>query len=467
MNLRRILAVGFVGLSLAGAGVTAELARREYEKTVPAPDRAARGVRVQGVDVPADADVRAFVEGMAAAYLDRKIDVVYDDELLFSATARELGASADVDWVVASVLEVGHTGDAYDKYMESKRAAEGAFDVHLPIRIDAKVFSERFAARKEELDETPSAARKHLETGEIEPHEDGRYLDAFAATERALAVIYEKASKLEAAPYLVHPKATAEAIAAADLTVVLGSFETHFGGPPGRDQNIARATGLLDGILLMPGDEVSYNAEVGPRSIQNGFALAPEIYKGEIRAGVGGGACQVASTLHAAALFGGLEVVERRNHSRPSGYIRPGLDATVSFPVLDLKIRNPFDFPVLLHAKIEKGVLRWEILGHDKPLDVDLATATASIFKYTRKVERSSFLPDGETRVKQKGKNGMSVKRVKTIKKRSDGSTVVEESLDIYPPTQEIVIVNPKFDVTTLPPLPGAAPAAGVVVPSG
>lgn len=462
MNLRRILALSFVGLSLAGAGVTAELARREYARTVPAEGRAARGVRVQGVDVPTDADVHAFVEGIAAGYLDRSIDVRYDGETLFTATARELGATADVDWVTAEVLAIGHTGDAYDKYVAARDAA-GGVDIHLPVRIDAKVLSERFAALKEELDEAPSAARKHLETGEIEPHEDGKYLDAFAAAERALSVVYEKGSVLDAAPYLVHPRATAEAIQAADLSVVLGSFETHFGGPPGRDQNIARATSLLDGILLMPGDEVSYNEEVGPRSIQNGFALAPEIYKGEIRAGVGGGACQVASTLHAASLFGGLEVVERRNHSRPSGYIRPGLDATVSFPVLDLRIRNPFDFPVLLHAKIEKGLLRWEILGHDKPLDVDLATATASVFKYTRKVERSAYLPDGETRVKQRGKNGMSVKRVKTIKRRSDGAVTVEESLDIYPPTQEIVIVSPKFDVKTLPPLPGAEGA----VPSG
>ncbi|MFO0613684.1 MAG: VanW family protein [Polyangiaceae bacterium] len=463
MNLRRVLALSFVGLSLTSAGLAGELARRTYERTVPAPDRAARGVRVQGVDVPPDRDVRAFVEELAASYLDRKIDVRYDGATLFTATGRELGATADVDWVVAEVMKLGHTGDAYDKYMESKRAAAGEFDVHLPIQIDARAFSERFAARKEELDESPSAARKHLETGEVEPHEDGRYLDAFAATERALTAIYAGEAEIDAAPYLVHPRATAEAIEKADLSVVLGSFETRFGGPPGRDQNIARATSLLDGILLMPGDEVSYNEEVGPRSIQNGFALAPEIYKGEIRAGVGGGACQVASTLHAAALFGGLEVVERRNHSRPSGYIRAGLDATVSFPVLDLRIKNPFEFPVLLHAKLEKGLLRFEILGHDKPVDVDLATATASVFKYTRKVERSSFLPDGETRVKQRGKNGMSVKRVKTSKKRSDGSVTVEESLDIYPPTQEIVIVNPKFDVKTLPPLPGAEGA----VPSG
>lgn len=461
MNLRRVLSLTVVGLSLAGAGVTAEIARRTYDATVPAPDRAAAGVRVQGVEIPRDADVPAFVEALAAEYLDRPIAIRYDGEVLFNATGRELGASADIDWVVAEVMKLGHTGDGYDKYMEAKRAAAGEFDVRLPIRVDGKVLAERFAARKEELDETPSAARKHLETGEIEPHEDGRYLDAWSATERVLAAIYASETEVDAAPYVLHPRATAEAIQAADLTVVLGAFETRFGGPVGRDQNILRATGLLDGILLMPGDEISYNAEVGPRSIQNGFALAPEIYKGEIRAGVGGGACQVASTLHAAALFGGLEVTERRNHSRPSGYIRPGLDATVSFPVLDLKIKNPFDFPVLLHAKIDKGLLRFEILGHDKPLDVDLATATASVFKYSRKVERSSYLPDGETRVKQKGKNGMSVKRVKTIKKRTDGTTIVEESLDIYPPTQEIVIVNPKFDVKTLPPLGEAA------VPSG
>jgi vancomycin resistance protein YoaR len=160
--------------------------------------------------------------------------------------------------------------------------------------------------------------------------------------------------------------------------------------------------------------------------------------------------------LHGAAFFAGLDILERRNHSRPSAYIRPGLDATVSYPVLDLRIQNPFAFPVLVHAKIDGGTLRFEILGHDRPVSVELATETAGIFKYTRKIEKVAGL-EGVV-VKQRGKNGMAIRRIKTVHLASGESKVVE-SKDTYPATQEILRIPPDYDVTTLPPLPGDAPA--------
>ena len=216
---------------------------------------------------------------------------------------------------------------------------------------------------------------------------------------------------------------------------MVGVFETRFGGPAGRDKNIARAAGALDGIVLAPGDTVSFNDLVGPRSEENGFFPAPEIYKGERREGIGGGSCQVASTLYAAAFFGGLEVLERRNHSRPSGYIRPGLDATVSYPVLDLRIKNTLSFPVVLVSTLERGVLRFEIRGKERPVSVELATETEGILKYTRKVQRAA-LPEGEFRLKQKGKRGLRIKRKKTVTLVATGEARVEESTDTYPPSR-------------------------------
>jgi len=460
MRLRPALAVGFVVLALASAGAGAFVVDKEVQRTIPHGTSLARGVRVEGKEIPDGADPESTVEALAAAVLDRPIDVRYDDDVLFTATPRELGATIDTEWVLAHARRIGRTGDLYDRYREAKRAAAGDFDVRLPIDVPVEKLAARLAEPKDELDERPTPSRRHIGTGAIDAHKDGTYLDAFTAVEALERAMRDGGTSIELAPYKLVPRATEDVVKSVDVATVVSSFETHFGGPPGRDQNIARASGLLDGVVLLPNEEVSYNAIVGPRSIENGFASAPEIYKGEMREGVGGGACQVASTLHAAAFFGGFDILERRNHSRPSGYIRPGLDATVSYPVLDLRIKNPYDFPVVLHASDEKGTLRFEILGRERPRTVELATETGGIFNYTRKLEKSGFLPEGEYRVKQRGKNGMSIKRHKTIREK-DGATRVEDSTDIYPATQEVLIIGPKFDETTLPPLPDASAPTG------
>lgn len=461
------VALGALASCLAGAGYGA---RTLYLRAVPQGAHAARGLQVDGQTLPESADARAFVTDLSTLALDRPITLRFDEDEIFTATPRELGATVDAERAIPKVLGVGRRGDPYDRYMEAKSASQGAIDVGLGVHVPVEAIAERLSDPKEELDEPPVPARRHVDSGTIDPHSTGRYLDAFAAAEavyRSMQTTLHSSHPgtgpvvIDLAPFELVPRATEQAARDADISVTLSSFDTRFGGPPGRDQNIQRASGLLDGVVLLPGDEVSFNEIVGARSIQNGFAYAPEIYKGEMREGVGGGACQVASTLHAAAFFGGLEVVERQNHSRPSAYIRPGLDATVSFPVLDLRIKNPFDFPVVLHAKAEKGTLRFEVLGHDRPVEVALETQTAGVFKFTRKLEKMRGLSD--VHVKQRGKNGMSIRRTKTIKGHS-GEPRVEVSVDVYPATQEILQIPPDFDTSTLPPLPSDAQA---IAPSG
>ena len=139
--------------------------------------------------------------------------------------------------------------------------------------------------------------------------------------------------------------------------------------------NIDAAASKLDGLVLEPGELFSFNAVVGDRSEENGFQKSWEINKGEMVEGVGGGTCQVASTFYAAAFFSGLDVLERLPHSRPSAYIPMGLDSTVVYPAVDLKVRNPHSFPVVVHAKT---------IGHPS---TDMAqTRTTAILDYGEEV---------------------------------------------------------------------------------
>jgi vancomycin resistance protein YoaR len=202
---------------------------------------------------------------------------------------------------------------------------------------------------------------------------------------------------------------------------------------------------------------VSFNDVVGDRSPENGFKTAFEIVKGEYKEGTGGGTCQVASTLHAIAFFGGLDIVQRLPHSRPSGYIPSGLDATVVYPVVDLKLRNPFSFPVVVHATVGANVIKMELLGADKPVEVTFGKSVLSTTPYERKVEEDPTV--SKPKRKQKGIDGMDLFRSRVLSFR-DGTRRVENSRDVYPPTKEVWLVPPGYDESTLPPLGEDLPSA-------
>jgi hypothetical protein len=134
------------------------------------------------------------------------------------------------------------------------------------------------------------------------------------------------------------PRVDAPAPEAAVFGVHLGNYSTLYAyqGPHApRAHNIERIARLFDfaaASFIGPGDLWSFNVVVGPRTEDNGFVFAPTIFLGEVMDDVGGGTCQVSSTIFAAALRAGLDVIERTPHSRPSKYIDKGLDATVSYP---------------------------------------------------------------------------------------------------------------------------------------
>ena len=398
-------------------------------------------IRVDGEAPEAGESATDFVTRLEAALLDRSIALGSGGQAVATVTLRGLGATTNA----ATLIEA----------LESRRPSE-TIDAPLEISLSPEGLAALLAEVKDAADRRAIPARRLIDKSanrdETIADREGSYVDIDTTSERLIEAAKSGQGTAEIATFLWRPAATRESVSRTDVGTLISSFETRFGGAPGRNANVTRGATLLDGLVLMPGEVVSFNDTVGPRTLENGFFLAPEIYKGEIREGVGGGACQVASTLHAAAFFGGLDVTDRINHSRPSAYIRPGLDATVSFPVLDLRIRNPFDFPIIVSARADKGVLRFELYGKEQRAEVTLATETKGILKYSRKLE-TARLPEGEFRIKQKGKRGMSLRKIKTTKVLATGEVKVEETTDVYPPTQEIYLVAPGVSPDALPPL--------------
>lgn len=131
-----------------------------------------------------------------------------------------------------------------------------------------------------------------------------------------------------------------------------------------RTHNLEKAARAIDGVILRPGESFSFNDRVGPRTEETGYREAKVIAHYGYTDGVGGGICQVASTLYGAALFAGMEEVERNQHRFRVAYTRLGLDATVDYGKKDLKLRNPFPYPVRLElGRTGKGELLARVSG--------------------------------------------------------------------------------------------------------
>lgn len=457
-TLPRLLVVSFTAVAVAAGGFLA--------RPLVLPDTPALpGLRVDGLELARGSDGVAELRARKAAFEARVVTLTHGKASV-TATFAELGVTVDEARTLQRVTDLGHQGSVLERFETAREAARGELDVPLAFLVDRDKGLARLEPLKAELDVAPTPAKLDLENHATVPGVDGVYLDLDTTLARVedLARSGHKNEKdaLSLATVAVPPRVTSAFLASLDISTVVGEFETHFsrgGDQARRGRNIDVAAAKLEGLVLSPGQLVSFNDIVGDRSEANGFQRSWEIFKGEMVEGIGGGTCQVASTLHAAVVFGGLDVLERLPHSRPSAYIPMGLDSTVVFPAVDLKVRNPHPFPVVVHTKSTGNTLRIELLGKSKPVRVAFARDVVGTLPFKRKIVEEPGLPPNRVVRKQHGIKGFRVKRTRQLTYQ-DGTTKTEESTDFYPPTTEIYLVPSGFDESRLPGLPGSEPDA-------
>ncbi|MBR0028315.1 MAG: VanW family protein, partial [Clostridia bacterium] len=157
---------------------------------------------------------------------------------------------------------------------------------------------------------------------------------------------------------------TAAALTEKLFANTLATYSTNYGGSTwNRCQNIARAASLISGTVVPPGEVFSFNDTVGHRTKDNGFYTAKEYINGESVDGIGGGTCQVSSTLYSAVLYADMGIIERLNHMMSVGYIPLGQDATVADGGVDFKFKNSSDYPVKIAAYTNGSTITVSILG--------------------------------------------------------------------------------------------------------
>jgi len=338
--------------------------------------------------------------------------------------------------------------DARDATSPMRRAwqnsgKKGPLDLPVPIVVDVDQALPEILVLKDELDRLPKDAHLDLEKKKLVHEVPGRLLDV-DATLGALADAFH--SGKHSAPLVFEhrkPRRVAAELGNVEFDHVLGYFETDYNRArraAARTFNLRLAASKLDGYVMLPGEVFDFNDVVGARDEANGYKVAPVIAEGEVVDGIGGGTCQISGTLHGAAFFSGLDIVERYPHTRPSSYIKMGLDATVVYPTIDFRIKNPFKFPVVLHETVKNGKVRAEILGPKRTRTVTLIRHIASAIPFEQVEREDKHLPSGVRVLSQRGVPGFKLHRYRIVR---DGPYAVRERWnDVYPPTTQIIKVG-------------------------
>ncbi len=248
------------------------------------------------------------------------------------------------------------------------------------------------------------------------------------------------------------PRRTTDEAKQMGITTRLGTYTTEFGGSENRRDNVQLAGKKIDLTLLAPGEEFDFDTVVGQRTESNGFKTAPAIIRGKLEDTLGGGICQVATTLFNAVFVSGLEVTSRTNHSLYISHYPKGRDATVSWGGPAFRFRNDTNKWVLIRAASTRGTLTFTLYGTPQGRKVTSTTGDwYDIRPATVEKRLTRDLAPGDRRTISDGQTGRKIKVVRTVTK---GGKVIHKDvfLSNYPMQPTIIEVGAPAATTTTKP---------------
>jgi len=414
-------------------------------------------ILVGGQVPPAQESLESWLERRSAPVASRRATLLTDSGVLELSFA-DLGLTLDPAQSALRARQAAPKPSLISRLRGMLKPNPALYDAPLVFRFDSERAAERLAALAPTLARDPVDARLDLAAHARISDSPGTELDVTASLVEIARGARDDGAVFEVFTRPIPARVTADMLRAVDVSRVLSSYDTdftHHAGP--RAINIATAARYLNGTVVAPGEVFSFNKTVGARTVERGFTFAPVIVADELEPGVGGGVCQVASTLHAAAVFGGFDVVQRRSHSRPSGYTPLGLDATVIDGELDLKLRNPYDSPLIIHAFLPTPTtLRIELLGRDSPGKVEHFAQVKEKHEFVRRIVVEPGFEPNQSKRHQKGIWGYDV--VSTVRTTyPDGERRFRSYTSTYYPVPEVYWVGPGTDPSALPALPEGA----------
>lgn len=248
------------------------------------------------------------------------------------------------------------------------------------------------------------------------PHVDG--IDFAISMEEAKKILEENKEEYIIPLKITHPEITTDKIGSEGFPDLLAEFSTNYNpGAKDRTTNLRLASNKINNTVVLPGETFSYNKVVGKRTTEAGYKEAPSYAGGKVVNDIGGGICQITSTLYNAVVLANLDIVSRSNHQFVPSYVKAGRDATVVYGAIDFKFKNTRKYPIKIKSTVSGGVARVQIYGmkEETEYEVKIETKITGSIPMKTVYEDDTTLEKGKEKVEQKGHNGTYSEAYKVV----------------------------------------------------
>lgn len=392
-------------------------------------------ITIHGIDVgklsvqEAEEKLRDMLEPLLD---DMNIPVKFRDKV-WNVGYREIDFQFDYADAVTKAYDIGHKGNYIKRVRDVIKTRLEINDIKLNFTYSSQQISNKLAAITKEIEQEASDATITLTKDNFVNTEEkeGRRVEV----NKSYDLIKQRVESLstdevELVVTIIEPE-----IKKADLQNIkdkLGEYATKFNAADSdRTHNIKIATQSASNILVKPGEVFSLDKKTGPRLAKYGYKEADVIVNNELVPGIGGGVCQVSSTLYNAALLSNMKIVERKNHSLPSSYVPLGRDATISGDYIDLKFENTSNYPIYIYGEVSGSWVRFSIYGcsENPGRTVKIKTEIVKRIEPQIKVIEDPTLPEGTEIVEKKAYTGYVVRSYRII--TENGKEISREELPL------------------------------------
>lgn len=403
----------------------------------------------------ADQAVNDYVSGLAS----RKITLNMGEDKA-DTTAGELGLYWSNQDEVNAALDEYQNSNLIRQYMKSADLKKSPESIPLETSVDEEKVKAFIESKYSGLVQAPQDAAITRENGEfvITPSTPGVMIDVEAtnaALQEAFQADLKEAVEVEAALTESQPRIRTE-----DLETIqdlLGTFSTDFSSSSSaRATNLQVGAGKINGHVLMPGETLSGYECLQPFTAENGYKNAATYENGQVVDSIGGGVCQIATTLYNAALQAELEITQRQNHSMIVTYVQPSMDAAIAGTVKDIKITNNYSTPIYVEGYTEGRTLTFSIYGKETRPDNRKVEYVSETLSRTgagapKEIVDPALAPGARVKV-QSAHNGLTSRLWKVV--YVDGAEVERTLLnsDTYTASKAIYRVGPPAAAVVVPP---------------
>lgn len=355
--------------------------------------------------------------------LNQKTVTIICNDKTHTTTYEELGLAINANDTVDKALNLKGALDYLRSHITSKH-----HEIALVLALDSLLIENLANMLADEMVSDPVNASFHIsEDGQviIIPHVNGTKIDLSSLEQDLLRAVVQPNPQVILKAIIIEPDVKTQDIESYGINGLISNYTTRFTNDINRTHNIKVAANILNGLIIPPGAVISFNEVIGARTTEKGYRPAGVIIGDRLTEGIGGGICQVSSTLYNAALVANMGIIERHSHSLAVPYVPLGLDAAVAYGILDLKLKNNLDTHLYITAQVINSQLTVKIFGDTltkSQVQVN-SWVTEKIDFNTEYVYDPTLNPE-EKKVEHKGMPGYRTKAARII--TSNGVTKTE-----------------------------------------